>query len=587
MPNILCHCLRKNRCGFVSYGFALLFAVSQYSYAEDDFRQYLVAANFFSSFILEQPVPMEAFTLPNNSVLPSNNFQGRLVFASKANSNVRIYRDDYGFENKFSRKIERLPAFDFEFVLHGENLIPVKRGAITNQHPHWEYILEPGKVWQEPGDKAYSRVALPFSLQERNANCTHNGVMTFLFESGGSVSNLIYQVVSETCQYFKLDLWGVVEAEYIPTIVVTADEIIARHNAVLEKRLPIKAIEKLADDYPNVDVEQFGGSELIAKEDMTVFGFVIDGVNYVGGCETRYGDYPFCEVLDLPSYSLAKSIFAGVGLMHLEQIYPGSKNELIADHVPECAGSGDWTDVTFENALDMATGNYQSAKDRVDEWSKQLDEQFFFTETHAEKISYGCRAMVRQSKPGSYWVYHTLDTYILGTAMNHFLKQKAGEDADIFNELFSKLWAPLQLSGVTGASLRTYDDIAQPFTGYGLTLHHDDIARIAVAINAEAGPVYEALDVTMLDGAMQRVADERGLSAAQTGFRYNNGFWAKDMGDLLVCETAVWLPFMTGYGGINVVLMPNNTVYYYFSDGGKFSWYNAAKASHSIRPYCE
>jgi hypothetical protein len=46
MPNILCHCLRKNRCCFVGYGFALLFAVSQYSYAEDDFRQYLVSEVF-------------------------------------------------------------------------------------------------------------------------------------------------------------------------------------------------------------------------------------------------------------------------------------------------------------------------------------------------------------------------------------------------------------------------------------------------------------------------------------------------------------------------------------------------------------
>jgi hypothetical protein len=149
---------------------------------------------------------MEAFALPNNSGLPNNNFQGRLVFGSKANSSFRIFRDDYYFENKLNRKIHQLPAFDFEFVLQGENLVPVKRGAITNEHPHWEYILEPGKVWQELGDKAYSRVALPFSLQERNANCTHNGVMTFLFESSGSVSNLIYQVVSETYQYFKLDL---------------------------------------------------------------------------------------------------------------------------------------------------------------------------------------------------------------------------------------------------------------------------------------------------------------------------------------------------------------------------------------------
>ena len=52
------------------------------------------------------------------------------------------------------------------------------------------------------------------------------------------------------------------------------------------------------------------------------------------------------------------------------------------------------------------------------------------------------------------------------------------------------------------------------------------------------------------------------------------------------CEHAVNLPFMLGYGGINVVLMPSKTVYYYFSDGGTFGWLAAARESDHIKPYC-
>ena len=93
---------------------------------------------------------------------------------------------------------------------------------------------------------------------------------------------------------------------------------------------------------------------------MTVFGFVINGVNYVGGCQTRQGPYPFCAELDLPSYSLAKSLVAGLGLMRVERLYPGAAAANIADYVPACAATGNWEDTSFENTLDMATGNFSS-----------------------------------------------------------------------------------------------------------------------------------------------------------------------------------------------------------------------------------
>ncbi len=35
-------------------------------------------------------------------------------------------------------------------------------------------------------DGGYSRASLPFTLEERNANCMHNGVLTFLFKSDGT-----------------------------------------------------------------------------------------------------------------------------------------------------------------------------------------------------------------------------------------------------------------------------------------------------------------------------------------------------------------------------------------------------------------
>ena len=66
----------------------------------------------------------------------------------------------------------------------------------------------------------------------------------------------------------------------------------------------------------------------ITPSALSTFGFVYDGVNYVGDCPTRQGAYPFCGQLLLPSYSTAKSAFGGMALMRLAQKYgPDVANE--------------------------------------------------------------------------------------------------------------------------------------------------------------------------------------------------------------------------------------------------------------------
>jgi hypothetical protein len=47
---------------------------------------------------------------------------------------------------------------------------------------------------------------------------------------------------------------------------------------------------------------------------------------------------------------------------------------------------GDWTNVTFANASDMATGNYISEKFEEDENGPQEEDSFIAAESYAEKI---------------------------------------------------------------------------------------------------------------------------------------------------------------------------------------------------------
>ena len=73
------------------------------------------------------------------------------------------------------------PEFQFEFVQNGGYLIPFQRGMIVTEHPVWNYILGPGRVWLEEADQGYSRASFPFTRFLKGGNSTYNGTMMFLF----------------------------------------------------------------------------------------------------------------------------------------------------------------------------------------------------------------------------------------------------------------------------------------------------------------------------------------------------------------------------------------------------------------------
>lgn len=541
------------------------------------------------SATLDAPVSMAEFTPPADALPPRHAFEGRLVLSREATLGaMRVLRDDYATAQRAPQILRHLPPFDFGFVTHGDTLIPAQRGAIRSRHPQWEYVLEPGRIWNESTDGDYTRAALPFALIERNANCVHNGVLTFLFDGEGHVSRVAYQVGSETCAYLRIDLWGALPARYRPGAVADREGLIAAHERERAARLPVRPISALAADYPGADPAQFGSAAEVTPANMTAYGFVIDGVHYTGGCDTRQGPYPFCDVLTLPSFSLAKSLAAGLGSMHLALRFPALLDARIADYVPECRRAGHWQEVTFGNALDMATGHYDSAVYDEDESSAAMLE-FFLAEDHAAKIAFACNHFPRRAAPGTRWVYHTVDTYVLGTALEAFVQRHLGKDRDFYTDvLVTHLWEPLGLSPVLRFTRRTRDLAAQPFIGWGLLLHRDDIARIGRLLGERRPAIGGAplFDAAALDRALQRDPAHPGLEAIDTSFRYAGGFWAHDVSRYIGCATPTWVPYMAGFGGITVLLLPNGTVYYYFSDGGEFRWSRAAIEANKLRPYC-
>ena len=538
---------------------------------------------------LTAPLPLAEFTPAESEELPSNAFSGALTLLDPASAgDFDLVADDFQRIAAFGDAIRHLPDFSFDIVQRGSDLVPLRQGLQRRDHPYWEIMLLPGRVWQDPADGEWSRAALPFALQERSANCTHNGVLTWLFRDNGEISRVAYQVSSETCGYLKFDMWGVLGATYEPrNLEAEAEPILARLDAHRELRLPVRALSELGADYPGTEPLGFGLDDGINPADMTVMGMVVDGVHYRSDCFTRHGPFPFCDSLPLSSYSTAKSMFGGIALMRLEALYPGISKTTIQSLVEECDGKR-WDGVTIEHALDMATGNYRSATPNEDEDSTG-HVRFIYSDNHADKIEAACTLFRNKDDPGSKFVYHTSDTYLVGTALQAWVKDKLAADKDLYTDvLVGPIWNELGLSLLLDDSKRTYDDVAQPFTGYGLTYESDDIARIAAWLLDGATLTGEpALDPEMLDAALHRSASDPGLPAGFPGVRYNNGFWAFDAGPSLGCERPVWIPFMSGVSGITVALFPNDIIYYYYSDSYAFRWGSARRAAHAMRNLCQ
>jgi CubicO group peptidase (beta-lactamase class C family) len=413
--------------------------------------------------------------------------------------------------------------------------------------------------------------------------------MTFLFD-GTHVSPVRYQVSQETCLTFKFDIWGQSAATYHPETIPNAETLKTAHAAEVADRLPTKPIAALVSDFPEMRVNLASFGRGITPEHMTAYGLVINGINYVSGCRTRHGDYAFCESMRLPSYSTAKSAFAGIALMRLGQKYgTGVYNLLIKDFVPEAgSAAGDWSKVTFRNALDMATGNYDQAGFQADESGPNGLGFLDMAETYADKIQYAF-GFLGKSVPGQVWIYHTSDTFIVTRAMNNYLVQKEGSGADIFNFVRDEVYIPLHLSAGTLSTLRTDNSpTGAPFGGYGLFWTRDDIAKLALFLNNQNGSIAgtQVLEPGLLRSSLQRNPDDRGLNTSSLPvFKYRNGFWASEWNSQGYPCT-FWTPFMSGYGGITVALMPNGSVYYYFSDNNEYSWDAAVDESNKLQPMC-
>ena len=205
-------------------------------------------------------------------------------------------------------------------------------------------------------------------------------------------------------------------------------------------------------------------------------------------------------------------------------------SELVRTYLPRETASarGDWRDVTFKDALDMCTGNYQSSSYQTDEDRHTL--AFFEAETYAGKAD-ASFSWPSRVPPGTKHIYHTTDTFVVVRAMQEYVKANISPQADIWELVVNDILKPLNVQSGAWTSLRTFGAIGQPYGGYGLFWLADDVAKITDFVLNAGGTINgeEILEAISLGKAMQRDPSDRGLDVDKPGVTafYHYGFWAE------------------------------------------------------------
>lgn len=531
------------------------------------------------------PIPLEELTLgawyppamlPNDRFLPSSgagagparhSFSGTITLAGAEIATEPAELDPRRF---MGRDTKRFPDVSPGFVAEGGDLIPWNRNLIvsgtrTEAGSYWDVLVGPGTVWSEPGE-AWSRAAFPLQLASSVENETYNGVATFAFNDR-EVSGVRFQTVTQGRPYFLVQrrlMWGQLDAEYTPGAAPAG--VIEAFAAEKARRLPLRPISDLRPRVGDAVFDAMHGEMNV--ENMVTAAFLVRDTLYVADCPTPFGELPFCREQRFGIWSVTKSTGNTVAALRLAQRYGrGVLDERVADHLDVTADHDGWEDVRFRDVLNMATGVGEGStrtepNNTGDGYLIGYDDWYTAISKDA-RIRQVFRASNHPWGPGEVVRYRDQDAFLIGAAMDAYLKHRAGPEADLWEMLEDEVYRPIGVPHAPTNRLVEADGsltLPQMSQGYYPTV--DDLAKIARLLQNGGVHEGESLLHPGLTAEVLYRTDARGITfgpPVDVGQpSYYLALWHRNYVADGGC--VVDLTHMSGWGGHRVVLFPNGIV---------------------------
>ncbi len=462
------------------------------------------------------------------------------------------------------------PDVAISFISVNGDLVPTTqdvmlRGSLGGSRSLWDVIVQPGRVWADMRDGQWSRASFPFALVNARSGETHNGVAMFLYRKG-RVSNLRFQIVQQTTPYYAghyFTATGLVPATLDATPIENSAGVARTYKLSLMDRIRFASWEELAR---SVGADRLAGfDDSVAADAVVLAGLDYAGTFYLKFCRGAGGPIPWCDRARFGVWSATKALVNELALLRLAQKYgPEVFDSKIRDYVPSIAHSPGWRDVRFDDAANMSTG--------VGDGSAKVDPNDIFdgvatsySSWHEARSSDDKLAAILSAEhiyswgPGKIARYRDQDMFVLGVAMNRFLKTKEGETADLWDMLKREVLEPIGIHyAPTSRTLEPDGRPGQPLMAFGYYPSVEDIVKITrlyhqMGIWNGRQLLFGPRISTILNGPTSR-----GLPTGQAGkfgeTNYFNAFWLPRYHSPGGCKISY--PRMQGIGGVVVALLP-------------------------------
>jgi len=527
---------------------------------------------------LAAPVPNAAF-IPGADSMPAPAFAGTL---SLSPAQLRL-QPPIEKPVILGRDARIFPGVILRFVTLGDVLVPLERGEMVRESTpgatpsYWRVIPQFGRVWHEKADGEWSRAAFPIMLVNDTENHAHQGLATFLYR-GEEVTGLLVQFVQQTAPYLTMHL--LIASGYVPAKLSAIDSpaVAAAQQAAkseLADRLPSKPWAELLKTVPPGTLDGFGGP-LYPKWRVAV-ALVRDGTLYYQDSQTPYGVYPYPLEMRFGVRSETKSVIAPLALLRLAQVYgPWVLTLNIGDYVPGLDPK--WRRVRFMDAANMATGFGGTGtlkthpNDIFDGYLGGNYDAWYTAPSLAEKLrEIDANLHAYPWEPGTVMRYRDQDYFLLGVAIDRFLKSVRGPQADLWKMVQTEVLEPIGVHHAPAVRTREADGsdgVVWCNAGYYPTL--DDLAKIALLYQTRGEHAgVQILNREMTAGLLtgRNAIVKRGDASLGAGFepedeteeaRYLMGFhfirYTSANG------TVHYLPSMHGSGENELIIYPNGMI---------------------------
>jgi len=530
----------------------------------------------------ELPAPNDYFCPPANA-RAAPEFSG-LLHIAQSSMQTRPRLESPRIEGRDARL---LPRIALGFVTIGDVLVPLQRGQIVpEQRPgetasYWSIIPQFGRIWRDPGEEGgWSRAAFPLMLVGDTENHSHQGVATFRYK-GREVGELELQFVQQTAPYLlhqHFIAWGRARMKFAPLAPREAAIQRASAQAELARRLPQRPWADLIRETPADPLKGFGGP--VREQWRVLAALVRDGILYHQESPTPCGHYPYPLEMRFGVRSVMKSIGAPLALLRLAQVCgPYVLTLRIGDFVEGLDPK--YRAVRFIDAANMATGFGGTGtwkthpNDPMDGYLDGDYDAWYGSPSHREKLRQIRRSLRPYPwEPGTVMRYRDQDFYLLGVAIDRFVKAMRGPGADVWDMLRSEVLEPIGIAHapvVRTREARGRRGIPWLNAGYYPTL--DDLAKIALLYQSRGAHGGEQIlhrslteDLLAARGALPKRGD-RSLGSEGSAGANENGAEGELYGMGFHFRPYVgsrgkryYLPTMWGAGESEVILYPNGLV---------------------------